>query len=178
MMISYLKNTTSKTLILKFGIIAFISNLILKLWSVPYIKSITNKTSFDLSIKGYNLQYALNYISSMSDEIIKFYSYVQIPIDIIFPISTAFFSLMLLAYFNRTVDVNSSLYLLPILCCIFDLTENILIFIMLNWRVTSTIVKLSSTLTILKFTTGLIYSATFILIFYNFRKVRTKYYNM
>lgn len=179
-MISYLKRKTSMVQITIWAVVAFTSNLVLKLWSVPYIRSFTNSTSFDLSIKGYDHNYASRYINSMSNDIIKFYSYIQIPIDFIFPISTAIFSLLLLARFNKLMRVNNFIYLLPVLCCFFDLAENILIFLMLNRSLSWYIVKTASTFTQLKFITGFAYSLIFIFIFLKikFQKASTKNINL
>ncbi len=170
-MINLLKNRTSILKIYLWGTIAFISNLVLKLWTVPEIRNKTNGfTSFDLSIKGYNLSYATDYIKQMDETIINFYSHVQIPIDIIFPVSTAIFSLLLLAFINNKISVKKIFYILPILCCIFDLIENLLIYTMLNYNLNTILVKVSSSLTQLKFFTGILYGIIIIFLFIKFRK--------
>ncbi len=152
------------------GSVAFISNLILKLWTVPQIRNKTDGfTSFDLSIKGYNLGYAMDYINRMDEMTINFYSHVQIPIDFIFPISTAIFSLFLLKYFSKKIIIKKIFFILPVLCCLFDLSENIFIYIMLNLKLDSTIVMITSSLTQLKFLTGIVYALFMIYLFIKYR---------
>lgn len=152
--------------IIKWGSIAFISNLVLKLFTVPYIqKSTGGYRSFDLSPLGYNKDYALEYIGSMSSRIINFYSFVQIPIDIIFPVSTCIFSLLLFKYFRKRVDISKLVYILPISCCLMDITENVLILVMLNHTVSQAVVSITSFMTRGKFLSGSIYALILLIVF-------------
>lgn len=176
-MFNSINKSTSITKIAIWTSIAFISNLVLKLYTVPKIRSFTEgMTSFDLRIMGYDNEYVMTYLSKLSQEAVNFYKYVQIPFDIVFPVTTAIAAFYIFSFLNRKLRVKKVLFLLPIVVCILDLTENLFIFLFLSDIINSTTVYISSLLTRMKFLFGITYGLilTVLILRYRFLVKRKK----
>lgn len=105
---------------------------------------------FDLSPMGYSLEEAKIILDSMSYETKNFYKFVQLPIDFLYPIILALFMSSFFIKIRAYFKVPSIFIYSPFVITLFDYSENVLVYFMLNDIYNSIIVNISSVCTILK----------------------------
>lgn len=119
--------------------------------------------TFDMMPLGYSYNYANSFLSLLTEQGYHLYKYVQLPLDIFFPIfnfGAGFCMLVLLlrSYSKLKRGKRPSQFLLwislffPLIALVFDYSENILIFTMLSIKenVPIMIVSTANVFTIIK----------------------------
>lgn len=159
------KNSNLKIIILTFSVSTAVY-LIMILGTIPHIeKSVGGMKIFDLSPMGYSHEYTVTLMGMMSEEIKNYYKYLQIPLDFIYPLAVALFSLFSLALMNNRVKIWGWFYIFPILGGVFDYLENILVFFMLSGYQNKILIQFSSISTIIKSVSSAISYSLLLIIF-------------
>ncbi len=142
--------TNKKTL----SIVAFVTlalYAIMLFVTIPKIQTATGgMTIFDLSSKGYDMAYAIKLLSAMSQDVINYYRFVQIPIDMLYPAVLGLFFFMSMCALNKKIRIYKPLYILPVLVTFFDYFENISVFILLSKGASEILVYMASFFTVMK----------------------------
>lgn len=119
--------------------------------------------TFDMMPLGYSYHYANSFLSQLTEHGYRLYKYVQLPLDIFFPIfnfaaGSCMFVLLLRSYSKLKSEKRTFQFLLwislvfPLIAMLCDYSENILIFSMLSIKenVPIMIVSTANVFTIIK----------------------------
>lgn len=109
------------------------------------IKLMNGYDIFDLKmIGGYDLNYALQIKSQLNQASLNHYLYIQIPLDMIYPIVVAYF---FYTFINKYSKYRYIAYL-SLLSLVFDYLENILvIYILKSYDLSQSLVSFASLMT-------------------------------
>lgn len=126
-------------------------------YTIPMVESYApNLALFDLSPTGYSYEHATSLLQELGPEGRQIYLTRQLPLDFIYPgLFAVSYTLLLFWLFSKEFKDDSGVFyfaFIPVLGGFFDYLENICIIIMLKTFPTTstTLVKISSTFTLLK----------------------------
>ncbi|WP_318508809.1 hypothetical protein [Bacillus sp. T3] len=179
-LVKKLKNVTIKLWLL-FLLLAQTIYIIMQTYSIPRIShEAGNLLLFDMKPLGYTYEYAFKFLSQLSENGYSLYKYVQLPLDILFPILNCITGLstfiLLLRLYNKAKNrsdittlssFSKAILSLPLIAMLFDYLENIMIFLMLSYKsaVPKIIVYAADIFTIIKSMSTSIFYLITILIF-------------
>ena len=146
---SYLYTNSKAKNIIILLIAAQAINVSMSLFTFPIIQANAHGLmAFDISPLGYSFEYARAFLDALSQNSRNVYLFIQEPLDVFFPLLSSLFFMLLLA---RLTKNNSNWPLIGLFPLIFDYVENILVINMLIANnISSTLVKVSSIVTIIK----------------------------
>lgn len=174
-----LENVTIKSWLL-FLVLSQGIYIIMQTYSIPSIShEAGNLLIFDMKPLGYTYEYAVKFLTRLSENGYSQYMYVQLPLDILFPVLnciTGLCTFVLLIRFYHLVKNKSALTMhspfskatltLPLISMLFDYLENIMILVMLSFKaeVPKIVVYSADIFTIIKsMSTSIFYSITIII---------------
>jgi hypothetical protein len=142
-----LEKTTIKLWLL-FLLMSQVIYIIMQIYSIPsVVHEAGGLLIFDMKPMGYTYEYAYNFLSHLSEKGYGMYKYVQLPLDILFPILNCLtglctFTLLIRLYDkvkNKSeLDMQSSFLkaplALPLIAMLSDYLENIMILVMLSYK--------------------------------------------
>ena len=113
-------------------------------------------TILDMNPAGYSRSYVERLLAVLSDNQLKLYKNVQLPLDMIYPLAYGGMFLTIILKLSG----KSSLLAAPILLMAADYTENVLSLVILNKQsgVSDAVINICSTATVLK--TALMYASS------------------
>lgn len=140
--------------------------IIMQMQTIPRIQQETGGLKiFDMQPLGYSYDYAHRFLSQLSEKGYELYKFVQLPLDILFPILNCLtgictFVLLIRVYHKvkgKTVQEKHSLPVkivlsLPLAAMLSDYLENIMILVMLSYKavVPKGFVSVSNIFTVIK----------------------------
>ncbi len=147
-------------------------------YSIPRIRQEADGLLlFDMKSLGYSYEYAYTFLSQLSEKGYELYKYVQLPLDILFPVLNCLMGLctfaLLIRFYNK-VQFTSQLTLhssfskivlsLSLISMLSDYAENILISLMLIYKsaVPKYLVYMTDIFTITKSMSALLFYALII----------------
>lgn len=145
--------------------------------TIPYIsKDINNLAIFDMRPMGYSVNDALEILDNLSTDRLKYYKTVQLSLDILYPFLVAIYGLFAFAEIRKKIKITKLSYILPIMICVFDYLENMMIYIMLVGNSSPIIIKTASSFTIIKSMSTVVFQTILIicLIYIFIKKIRNK----
>ncbi len=157
-------------------IITFVIFLVTVAGSVGYamghVKSEVGMQVFDLEFT-YDYDYAQEFMSLASDEIIDFYRHVQIPIDYTLAIMLGGFAFVSFLYISKRIKVNNVFLYIALAVSALDIIENTLLFIILgDSSLNATLVSTAGTVTLIK--NLCMYTTYLVLIYYTIKYNKKK----
>jgi hypothetical protein len=152
----------------------FATNLVyltMLIYSIPMLLKYSGGLPiFDMSPLGYSYQEAMALLTALGEEGRNAYASIQLSLDILYPLLFALCYFALLQWLIRLGELSNRfcLYLsiIPIFVCVFDYAENICIWLMIQAfpTISENLVLTSSTFTLLKSVSTMIYFIGLILV--------------
>ena len=176
------KNISGKKVLLLFILTKLVYVFMLTV-TIPKVMGFSKGMKLlDMMPAGYDFNYVTELFTSLSDVGQKTYLTNQLPVDMIYPFLFGISYVLVLGFFlkklNKLKKPFTYLCLLPIIAGLFDYLENFGIIIMLNnfTEITPTLVKVTSTFTIIKSGATTLYfiSLIVLLIFLAVKKINKK----
>ncbi|MBF4691792.1 hypothetical protein [Fusibacter ferrireducens] len=149
-----------------FLILAVSVYLVMMLVTIPQLRHEMNGIEvFDLRALGYSLEEGRAIIETITPSGRQFYTHVQLPLDFIYPFSITMFCISFLKQASNRYKILKAIWWLPIFIMLFDYTENIFIYLMLNGHASDFMIGFSSAMTVLKsMSSTVIYSIILIIL--------------
>ena len=142
---------TSLKKIIVFLLLSLSVFTIMKTVTIPMIVEQANGLEvFDLRPMGYSIDEARLFIESLTSEGKFIYTKIQLPLDFIYPVLLALFSVDTISYLKRWIYVPKWIFYVPVFACVFDYLENISIYLMLRENCSDYIIWIGSFFTISK----------------------------
>ena len=143
-----MKNSKAvKTALIISGALTVIICGVMNFYLIPLIESTTQGIRmFDMNSFGYTYETAKSFVSLLSENGLRTYLNVQLPLDFIYPLAyTVFFSLALLKLTDK-----KALLAFPLVLMVCDYTENIFSEIMLRKDFSAVTAHIASAFTVCK----------------------------
>ncbi len=135
---------------IKITALFFIMSLVLSVGiCMTKIQNEVGMKVFDLKLT-YNYEYVIEFINNASQETIDFYRNIQIPVDFFLAIMLGLFPLICFLYFKEKIFINNIFIISAIGITILDISENILLFLILGNSLNKGIANFSGVITLIK----------------------------
>lgn len=130
------RNSSGRKVLILFSV-TIIVYLVMLTITIPKVMSYSGGMNLlDMMPAGYDAEYANNLLSSLGEQGRNAYLYIQLPVDMVYPLLFGVSYCLVLAYFlNKLGKTESFLFYLcylPLFAGLFDYLENFGIIAMLN----------------------------------------------
>ncbi|SOC08461.1 hypothetical protein SAMN05880501_10586 [Ureibacillus xyleni] len=139
-MLNRLINKVTIKMWLLFLILSQAIYLFMQIYTIPRIRhEAAGLFIFDMKPLGYTHEYATTFLSHLTEKGYELYTYVQLPLDLLFPLLNCLTGLCTFILLTRLSQNSKSKYSmivlsLPFIAMVADYLENIMIFIMLSYK--------------------------------------------
>ncbi len=140
---------TQRKMFISLGV-GFIVYLIMMVFTLPYISSNGLNPVFDMHSFGYSINDALLILSGLTEQQRAVYLFIQIPLDLIYPMSLGLFTYYAFELMQSKIKFLKELKCIAFLMTFFDYMENLFVVIMLHHITSDPVIKIASTFTQLK----------------------------
>ncbi len=118
-------------------------------YCMGHVESVVGMKVFDLKFT-YNFEYAQQFMSASSPNIIDFYRNVQIPIDYFLAIMLGIFPVICYSYMKKKISINNIFIFIALAISVLDATENTLLLFILGNDLNATLVNFAGIVTLFK----------------------------